>query len=319
MLKFNDLLFYTWSLSTISRLKDPCPIPFSINQTKLHNKLSSLKFYKFLESNLFNHNTYWSDYRSFFINFPGTSKPSSYERYLATTPKEHRFQDTDYTESIELVVLRAFNDTLKIWLYLPIILSELFKYYSFFKPIPLKFAEIEFEHIDIWIQILPVFSDFLGHLLINDTPLLEQVITGSQVMPWPLKPPIVKDINFSEHIREYYFGEGSVPEFKDVISLYLDNRLELKTKCLTSFNMDKQLNSQIPNDLAVYFISHFLIKDISKYTLRFVVANLDLSIKNPFKPDRDARVKEWNSYSEKEKKKYWPAGWLAEQKKGSDA
>lgn len=105
-----------------------------------------------------------------------------------------------------------------------------------------------------------------------------------------MQPPVEKNINFSEHIREYYFGEGSIPEFKDLITLYLNNRLELKASCEKAWTSDKLVNAQIPNDLAIYFISHFLIKGVSHYTLRFVVANLDLSTKNPIKPIRDANI-----------------------------
>lgn len=68
------------------------------------------------------------------------------------------------------------------------------------------------------------------------------------------------------------------------------------------FINDKQVNKQLPDDLALYFISHVLIKGISNYTLRFVVANLDLSNKDPMKPRREAYIKEWNSFTEDEKK-----------------
>ena len=82
----------------------------------------------------------------------------------------------------------------------------------------------------------------------------------------------------------------SIHEFKDVINLYLDIRTELKNRCIASLAQDKQLNSQITDDLAVYFISYFIIKGISKYALRFLVANLDLFNKNPAKNDRDEQT-----------------------------
>ena len=82
----------------------------------------------------------------------------------------------------------------------------------------------------------------------------------------------------------------SIHEFKDVINLYLDIRTELKNRCIASLAQDKQLNSQITYDLAVYFISYFIIKGISKYALRFLVANLDLFNKNPAKNDRDEQT-----------------------------
>ncbi len=312
MLKFTDLLFNKWILSAIETLIKPNVAPKS---SYLQDKLWKAKFLNFCELNVINTYAYWLKSGNLFLNFPAAWGPNYYERYLETTPKERRWVDDSDLEPLERVVLRAFSDTKMFWIYLPIFLSDFFKYYPYYKPAPLIFGEPEFTFLDCWIQILPVFEDFLGHLLVNDTPLNQKGAYGNGLFPLSLYPPIEKDIDFSEHIHEYFFGDASYPEFKDVINLYLNNRLHLKTKCLNSFNIDKQLNNQIPDDLAVYFISHFLIKGISKYALRFVVANLDLSSKNPMKAERDAYAKEWNSFSEEEKKRYWPAGWLAEQKK----
>jgi hypothetical protein len=64
---------------------------------------------------------------------------------------------------------------------------------------------------------------------------------------------------------------------------------------MAAWALDKQLNNQITDDLAVYFISHFIIKGISKYALRFLVANLNLNNKNPAKSTRDACTEKWNS------------------------
>lgn len=315
MLKFNDLLFNKWILSTLAALKEPNPGPYEINPYKLPAKLWKTRFYEFFDVNVITSYSYWLKTDGFFANFPRTCHPRYFERFLETTPKELRVNNDADLEPIKDVVLRAFVETLDVWLDLPVFLIDLFKYYPYYKPTTLHFDETELGYLDCWIQILPVFQDFLGHLLVNDTPLVAEDLPETFLGMPRIKAPQEKDINFSEHIREYYFGEGSIPEFKDVINLYLDNRLELKTKCVNSFNVDKQLNNQIPDDLAVYFISHFLIKGISKYTLRFVVANLNLSIKNPIKRYRDADVKKWNAYSEEEKRAYWPEGWLAEQKK----
>ena len=62
------------------------------------------------------------------------------------------------------------------------------------------------------------------------------------------------------------------------------------------------MDNKIPVDLTEYFIFCFLLKGISKYTLRFVVANLDFSNKNITKVVRDASVKEWNALSDETKK-----------------
>lgn len=284
MLKFfNELLYNNWALNTTAALKEPnltlnsCEV--NLNTTKLYFKLyKHAKFFSFCRLNFLPRMDYWIATESLFINFPTTWHPSYFESYLETTPEERR-ANAEFLEPIESVVLRACRKLMEFWLYLPVFLTDFLKYYpyyTYYTKTPLPFDEIELEYLHCWIQILPVFEDMLGHLLINDTPFTESDFYEPFFSNLTLKAPILEDLNFSEHIREYYFGEGRIPEFKDVINLYLDIRPELKKRCIASLAQDKQLNHQITDDLAVYFISHFL------------VANLDLFNKNPVKNYRDA-------------------------------
>lgn len=312
MLKFfNELLYNKWALTTTEALKERnlTLSGLEFNPTKLYYKLLNAKFFRFCDLNFLPSRAYWTRTRSLFTNFPSTWHPHDFERYLETTPKERRVND-EFLEPINIVVLKACHQLMVFWLYLPVFLTDFFKYYpyyTYYTKTPLPFDEIELEYLDCWIQILPVFEDILGHLLINDTPFTESGYYEPFFSNLTLKAPILENINFSAHLKEYYFGEGSIPEFKDVINLYLDIRPELKNRCIASLAQDKQLNDQITDDLAVYFISHFIIKGISKYALRFLVANLDLFNKNPAKNYRDAQTEEWNSSSQEEKdfSLYW--------------
>jgi hypothetical protein len=53
---------------------------------------------------------------------------------------------------------------------------------------------------------------------------------------------------------------------------------------------DKLANENLTNDINVYFLCNFSLKRLSPYTLRFLAANADLNIKDPFKPFRDASI-----------------------------
>ncbi len=313
MLKFfNELLYNEWALNTTAALKERNLKlnGYEHNPTKLYFKLwKNAEFFSFCNLNFLPSWGYWTHTATLFKNFPTTWHPSYFENYLETTPEERRAND-EFLEPIESVVLKACHKLMVFWLYLPVFLTDFLKYYpyyTYYTKTLLPFDEIELEYLDCWIQILPVFEDILGHLLINDTPFTESGYYEPFFSRLTLKAPMLEDINFSEHLKEYYFGEDSIPEFKDVLNLYLDIRPELKNRCIASLAQDKQLNHQITDDLAVYFISHFLIKGISKYTLRFLVANLDLSNKNPAKNYRDAQTEEWNSSSLEEKNSslYW--------------
>lgn len=222
MLNFNDLLFNKWAQDSLQATigKDD---GFA---NKLNTKLFAAKFYSYFEAHQITTYNYWSDNYTFFVNFPRTWQQSDYERYLVATPKELRFQDDSHLEPIERVITLAFHDVLYVWLYLPVFLSDFLKYYPLLKTTPLVFEEIEFVYLDSWIKILPVFQDFLGHLLVNDTPLVEAFYQNNYLKyipdfePLYLKPPIVENIDFSKHLNDYYFGEDCIPEFKDLINLY---------------------------------------------------------------------------------------------------
>lgn len=164
---------------------------------------------------------------------------------------------------------------------MPLFLSDLKKYY----PIEgIIFDEVEFTYLDYWIQIFPIFEEFLGHLLVNDTPLTERSQPGISSASIIMEPPIAED---------YYFGEGSYETFLEIINCYLDNRLELKKLVTAAWSQAKLSDQKIPSELGVYFICNYLIKDISKYTLRFVVANLTQKNKYRLKEHQQEDAREW--------------------------
>ncbi len=180
-----------------------------------------------------------------------------------------------------------------MWYWFPECISGLKKYYPVMN---IPFSELEFRFIDFWVEILPIFDDCLGHLLVQDTPFLEPLHTDERLyipaLCLIMQPPIKEDIDFSQHLETYYFGEGSDPVFLEVIASYLENRLELKNKCVFAWENDKASNLNIPFDLSIYFICYFLLKNISKYTLRFVVANTPVSEIKPIKKLQDVLIKE---------------------------
>lgn len=54
---------------------------------------------------------------------------------------------------------------------------------------------------------------------------------GGVVEPLRLYPPVKENIDFSDHLEAYYFGQNGIPLFLELISFYLDNRPELKNEC----------------------------------------------------------------------------------------
>ncbi len=202
------------------------------------------------------------------------------------------------------LIYTGFGHAYGMWLWFPEAISYLKQYYPFLN---MQFDEAEFSYIDYWIKVLPVFEDLLGHLLINDEPLQEVKYTmmylyiQSKPEPLFLYPPITENIDFSAHLEEYYFGTNAHPAFLDVMTLYLNHRPSLKKQCELEWEKDKALNKNVSSNLTIYFVCNFLIKNISSYTLRFVVANTPLHAVRPLKKLQNERLHVWNNYSPEER------------------
>lgn len=70
------------------------------------------------------------------------------------------------------LIYSSFRHVFEMWYLFPEVISELKNHYPFLN---MLFDEREFSYIDSWIKVLPVFEDLLGHLLIEDKPLIEKI------------------------------------------------------------------------------------------------------------------------------------------------
>ncbi len=192
--------------------------------------------------------------------------------------------------------------------------NSLVSFCDFFEHYPkvnLMFDEVEFSYIDLWLEIPKFLEELLFELSARGSPFIEkykEITTDPNIFNWDetiaMLPPLEKNINFEKHFEEYFFGEGSHPKLLNMLSFYLENRLELKKLCEESWKKDKLVNVNLTNDLNIYFLCNYSLKGFSNYTLRFLASNCELNIKNPLKPFRETSEKSWNLCSPEERKRY---------------
>jgi len=267
----------------------------------LYKKLNtSTLFFPTMDFRIFPSYNFFHYHDEFLINFPGLLHFSSFEEVLREDPMSADFI------SVENHLKACLRDIITFWYFFPEIISDFYKYYS---EMNITFSQEEFIYIDFWLEVFRVVENILGFLLQNDTPLLKN-------FPSLIKPKIFSENNslrrtliinvstqelqnIENHLKEYYFGEGSNDKFKNVLYLYLENRLELKNKCIKSLNED--LNKSTPlvtTDLVEYLICHYLVKNISKNTLKFIVANLPLDDKQPLSLAKNFFKEKWKNFDD---------------------
>ncbi len=273
------LKFYTWLVNFYKHFAPPTFNSPHLLASKDRNNLFSSTINAEINENLPT-DAYWTPIRCYFNAYPSNRKRHLDLDYLI----KNKISDTK-------ILYKSLACVFGFWYWFPECISGLKKYYPV---MDIPFSELEFRFIDFWIEVLPIFEDCLGHLLVQDTPFLEPKHTKERLyIPSPyliMQPPIKEDLDFSQHLENYYFGEGSDPVFLDVITAYLENRPELKNKCTNAWENAKTSNLKVPSELAIYFVCNYLIKNISKYTLRFVVANTPVSEIRPIKKLQNALI-----------------------------
>lgn len=192
--------------------------------------------------------------------------------------------------------------------------NSLVSFCDFFEHYPkvnLVFDEVEFSYIDLWLEIPKFLEELLFEFSERNYPFIEkykETTVEPNVMNWSytieMLPPLEKNINFEKHFEEYFFGEGSHAQLHNMLSAYLENRLELKKLCEESWKKEKLVNENLTNDLIIYFLCNYSLKGLSNYTLRFLASNCDLTLKNPLKPFREISQKEWAAASPEEHQSY---------------
>jgi len=186
-------------------------------------------------------------------------------------------------------------------------------FFEHYPKVNLMFYEVEFKYIDLWLEVPKFIEELLFELSERDNPFIEKYKENmcsdlSKVLSWEetvyMLPPLEENINFEKHFEEYFFGDGAHPQLSNMLSFYLENRLELKTLCEESWKKDKLLNENLTNDLNIYFLCNYSLKGLSNYTLRFIAANSELNLKNPLKPFREHSQKAWRAFSPEQQRKY---------------
>lgn len=289
------LKFYNWLLNFYKHFSHPTSISYNLLTCKDFNNLFSFTINAEVNEKLPNRD-YWFPIKCYFSNHPN----------YRMSPKKITVLfcpfDLDYLiknkVSDNKILYQSLACVFGMWYWFPECISALKKYYPVMN---IPFSELEFCFIDFWVEILPIFEDCLGYLLLQDTPFVEPKHTDERLYsPSPyviMQPPIKEDIDFSQHLEIYYFGDCSDPVFLEVITTYLENRPALKNKCIIAWENDKASNLKVSSNLAIYFICNYLIKNISKYTLRFVVANTPVAEIRPIKKLQDALVQRYSDLS----------------------
>ena len=296
------LKFYQWSIDFLNNVCDVnVRYKLRIGRSRLLTKLVDTLFLDIAEANI---------YQGFLQ--PYDTLPLSC--YFCTIPKAtwNPYNEVLYffnekhlnypgVTQVDLIY-ESFGYVYGMWYWFPECIAELKKYYPVLN---IEFDEREFTYIDFWIKVLPVFEDLLGQLLINDAPLMEVKYTATWLYipseDLKLQPPLKENIDFSKHLELYYFGEGSHPAFLDVMTLYLDNRLDLKKKCQVEWANDIASKKNVSNNLTIYFVCNYLIKNISQYTLRFVAANTFISEVRPLRKLQNEQFRHWNNYTHEQR------------------
>ena len=293
-----NLKIYPWLL-------DFCAIAFS---GSLRNKLSAkineeTLFYAIANAHI-NKNlpddNYWEPIVQYFGKHPlFTWQPNHQYFFYGAHEKEDRWS---LGENLESSLYIGFSYIFSMWYWLPECLVALKKFYPVLN---IEFGELELKFLDFWIQVFPIFEDFLNHLNMNETPFRKPYGTFSMLVMFSdgvehlrMQPPIKENIDFSAHLEAYYFGQNGIPLFLDLISFYLENRPELKHECRVAWELDSKSNKKVSSNLSIYFICNFLIKNISEETLRFIVANTPVSAIKPIKQMQNRLFDDWWSYEE---------------------
>lgn len=283
MNKINNIHFsyFTWAAAFQRR----CNIPGSF-YGRLWDKLLNKTFFFFkVHAEIYPTYMFWSFHQFFVLNFPGVTDLSANGGY-----------------SLEYFLSQCLLTVFQVWYYVPEIFSDLYTHYPKYN---IDFSEEELFYIDFWVETLPIFENIFSHLVINDTPFLKDFIVERfsvfVLLNYPtinIKTPLKElTTNVSIFLEDYYFGENSIPAFKDLINFYLENRPILKDKLIDSWNQSRILNPKITNELSKYFICHYLIKDLPDVTLRFIMANLNSLEKRPLSNFKNICRLQWDSYS----------------------
>jgi len=270
---FKKLKFYQWAFEFLSNVSDVnIPDLLWLGPSRLLQKLIDSLFFHTAFASIYKEFLHYYNIKpiyNYFTSIPCNRwNPYNYVLYAF---KDEVLNDAS-TTNID-IIYRSFDFVFKMWHLFPECISELNKYYPF---LSMTFDEREFNYIDSWIKVLHVFEDLLGHLLINDTPLIE-ARSSSYLASYPfsssdlpkIQPPLKENINFFKHFEIYYFGEGSHPAFLDVMTLYLNNRLSLKEKCQNAWKNDIACDKNVSNNLTIYFVCNYLTKNISEHTWRY--------------------------------------------------
>ncbi len=244
---------------------------------------------------------YWHPVVEYFDKHPHFSwQPNHQYFFYADHEKEDRWH---LGKNLECSLYAGFEYVFSMWLWLPECLVALKKYYPVLN---IEFGELELKFLDFWIQVFPIFEDFLNHLNMNNTPFRKPYGTfsvlvmfrGGVVEPLIMYPPLKENIDFSAHLETYYFGQNGIPLFLELIAFYLDNRPKLKNECKAAWELDNKTNKKVSSNLSIYFISNFLLKNISEETLRFIVANTPISAIKPIKQIQNRLFDDWWAYKE---------------------